>query len=362
MKSGFYKNLTCLVFVFIGFSCTPMQNVTVSSVDNANALQNSSFLYALPQTVLDITVIAEEINIIPGPYEKFAEKYLGIQHVPAKSEKVYNLLNIKMDMHLEADPDYLFSIQGVGDPGKIEGLAGLLKDSLILSAKNFSENHIYGFAFAPKSIETPYTDLSVKRNFEAEKDVEVSMVMPDTLYSSRSSSRLKEKTLEQKAEEAANFLIKLKKRRFKLIAGQYDTMPGGEAMSEALKELSRIEQEYLSLFIGKRVVNQIYKVYHYTPVAVKKGAPVILFRFSPSEGFTDARETVGTPVFLEITPLRKTKDLEDFRLPVKPVTNLIPYRIPDQVNIKLFAGEQIWTEAMIPVFQYGANITKNNTR
>jgi hypothetical protein len=35
-------------------------------------------------TSIDVQVIAEEITIIPGPYYKFAGKYLGIESVPEK--------------------------------------------------------------------------------------------------------------------------------------------------------------------------------------------------------------------------------------------------------------------------------------
>ncbi len=49
----------------------------------------------------------------------------------------------------------------------------------------------------PEKTPEPYfTDLSIKRNFEAEKDVEVSIVMPDSSSATRQSNRkmLKEKT------------------------------------------------------------------------------------------------------------------------------------------------------------------------
>lgn len=347
--------LGCLLII----SCTPVYHIGVNSVNQDNALNSASIIYALPQTVLDITVTAEETRIIPGPYEKFADKYLGIHNVPSRTEKYYSLSNIKIESHLEADPDYIFAIQGITDPGKLPGLSRLFQDSLILDAKNFSENKIYSFAFAPLSNETSFTDLSVKRNFEAEKDVEISSVMPDTIY--RAGSRLKEKTIEQKAEEAANFLIKLKKRRFKLVSGQYDSMPGEEGLAEALNELARLEKEYLSLFIGKRIQTKIQKVFHYIPVPSQKTNPVVLFRFSGSDGFVTSGETSGIPVTLEMKPYRIIRELEDYRLPTKTSGNMVPYRIPDQVNIRLLVGEQVWSDALIPVFQYGVAVTATLT-
>ena len=327
----------------------------------ACTLQAGSFIYALPQTVIDVCVTAEEVTVIPGPFEKYADKYLAIQNVPAKAEKVWNIRKIEIQKHSEADADFVYTLRGINNPDDLPDIAGLIKDSLILGPVDFSDNQVHHYVYPPKISEVLYTNLSVTRNFEVEKDIEVSLVMPDTNYVTKpvSKNALKEKTLEQKAEEVADFLIKLKKRRFKLIAGQYDYMPDGEAMAEALKELSRIEEEYLSLFIGKRIVAEIQRNYHYTPVAGKETDRVVLFRFSPAEGYVDARETIGIPVMLELKATNKTQGLDQYKIPLKPVDNILHYRIADQVALKLFAGEQVWAEAMYPVFQYGAMVPMN---
>jgi hypothetical protein len=347
---------------FVGFlvilfflSCSPVTKIAVNNVNDTGSLQTASFIYALPQTIIDIHVTAEEITIIPGPYEKYAEKYLGIQNVPAKTQKIWNIKKLEMRKHAEADADYIYAIRGINDPDNSPWLNRLIKDSMILSAVNFSSNQVYQYFYPAITADLPYTDLSIKRNFEAEKEIEVSRVMPDTNYQTKPDSRnaLKEKTLEQKAEEAANFLLKLKKRRFKLVAGQYENMPEGEAMTEALKELSRIEKEYLSLFIGKQIITDIQRNFQFTPATGKETDRVVLFRFSPDEGYIDARETNGIPVMLEYNVLNKTKGLEQYKVPQKPSGNILFYRIADQVAFKLFAGEQIWAEAMYPVFQCG---------
>lgn len=209
--------------------------------------------------------------------------------------------------------------------------------------------------FAPEQVDLLFTDLSVKRNFEAEKDVEVSLVMPDTNYASRPANRnaLKEKTLEQKAEEAADFLIKLKKRRFKLVAGQYDYMPEGEAMAEALNELSRLEEEYLSLFIGKKMVSEVIRHFRFVPDTDRENERQVIFRFSDSQGILNTTETIGIPVVLEVNSMQLIKDLESYKIPVKPAADIMPYRIPEEVSFRLMAGEQVWADGICPVFQYG---------
>jgi hypothetical protein len=355
MKCLSNKYLLGFLFPVALISCAPAGNIAVTNVNNSGSLLSGSFIYALPQTVIDIRVFAEEISVIPGPYEKYAEKYLGIRDVPVKAEKICNLTKVQLQRHTEADADYVYTIGGINDPADFPGLNQLIKDSLVLRAVDFSVSRVNHYLYPPKTAELVYTDFSIKRNFEAEKDIEVSMVMPDTNYASMPPSRntVKEKTLEQKAEEAANFLIKLKKRRFKLVAGQYEYTPQGADMDGALKELARLEKEYLSLFIGKRIVTEIQHNFQYIPETGSETARIVLFRLSQDEGFVDARETIGIPIVLELKALKKTRGLENFKMPSKALENVLPYRIADQVAVKLIAGEQVWAEGMYPIFQYG---------
>lgn len=362
MKSNVFKSVLISATALLAISCSPVSNVTVNTASNTNALQQGSFIYALPETVLDIEVTAEEISIIPGPFQKYAEKYLGIRNTPSKAEKIYNLKAIKMSRHLEADPDFIYTVEGLSDPESWPGLKNLIRDSLILTASDFADEQVSTYTWNAQSNDLLYTDLSVKRNFEAEKDIEISMVLPDTDYVAppvNSRTVLKEKTPEQKAEEAANFLIKLKKRRFKLVAGQYDYMPDGESMSAALDELARIEQEYLALFIGRRITTPVIRKFHFSPEPGENGNREVLFRFSHSRGFINAEDSEGIPVVLEFQAMNKMREFGSVKLPVRPQPNAIPYRVADQVNIRLLAGEQIWAEAVYPVFQFGVPLSMN---
>jgi hypothetical protein len=266
------------------------------------------------------------------------------------------MIDMQLSRHTEADPDYIYTLQGVEGTDVSKGLARLIDNGLILDARDFSFDRTFPFNNPAVSDKIPFTDLSVKRNFEAEKDVDISLVMPGADGEPMRRTTLKEKTLEQKAEEAANFLIKLKKRRFKLVAGQYDYMPEGEAMADALKELSRLEEEYLSLFIGKRITTQFHRNYRYAPVADKENHRVVLFRFASNEGFVDDSEAGGIPVMLELIDENKTRALERYSIPLKMPVNHIYYRVADQVAVKLTVGEQIRAEAVYPVFQNGAFI------
>ena len=326
------------VLVSLVLACSPTGKISVTNVNDSGFRQPGMLLYSLPQTVLDVTVEADETEILPGPYRQYAAKYLGIHNVPSKPEYSWTLTRVKVAMHMETDPDFIFAAQGSFQPDVFPGLVKLIQDSMILDLSRNPEKLITYNNVPEKTAEPYFTDLSIKKNFEAEKNVEVSLVMPDSNYASRPANRktLREKTLEQKAEEAANFLIKLKKRRFKMVSGLNDSTPQGEAMTAALQELARLEEAYLSLFIGKKTDR------------------VVLLRFSDNEGFLDARETRGKPVLFDLTGASKTKGLEQSASFAHLDDNMILYRIPDLVNVKLIYGEAVLSEALMPVFQSGA--------
>jgi hypothetical protein len=362
MKPSIGHKYVSLLFVLtLIASCAPATKISVKSVSDSGSEAAGSFIYALPMTAIDIQVMAEEVTTIPGPYYKYAAKYLGIENVPEKTESTWQIREMNLSSHIEADPDYIYAVNGISIPDDHAGIMRLLNTGLILPADRFSFNHAnqYGYPVASESI--LYTDLGIKRNFEAEKNVDISLVMPETDNTSKTAGRtgLKEKTVEQKAEEAANFIIKLKKRRFKLVAGQYDSMPQGEAMADALEELARLEENYLSLFIGKKVTRQYRRSYSLTPTAGLESDRLVLFRFSEQEGFVDVRAANGVPVVLDLKDANLTKVLEQYRLPVKQPLNLLYYRVADQVSVKLLAGEQLWAEAQLPVFQTGAIVPMN---
>ena len=133
-------------------------------------------------------------------------------------------------------------------------------------------------------------------------------------------------------------------------------MPQGTAMADALQELARLEEEYLSLFIGKRIVKSYERTFHYTPVTGKNADRIVLYRFSENEGFLDARETRGKPMVAELNTGNKTKGFEQSRIPSKITDNVVFYRLPDQAYLKLIQGESVMSEAIIPLYQAGSLI------
>ncbi|MBP1668736.1 MAG: hypothetical protein H6Q21_1102 [Bacteroidetes bacterium] len=355
------KKSNSLLLIALLFSCNPAAKISVTNVNDTGHLVNSTCMYALPMSAFAITVVAQQESFVPGPYHIFAEKYLGITDaISAPSEK-WSLTDATLSGYLEADADFLFGVSGSKKAAYLQVIRELSADSLILLPENFISRQVFTNKVNPPHEPLNFTDFSVKRNFEADKGIMISEVLPDTSVFMKPAAKVKNapeiKTLEQKAEEAANFIIKIRKRRFKLISGQYDFMPDGEALGRAVEELNRTEMEYLSLFTGKKSTSLHTRTFHYMPETVPENGRTILFRFSDKKGFLEAGENEGKPIMIVIQDMNKIRGLDAPALKPGRINNDLIYRIPDQAWIRILFGEQLLLETKQPVYQFGPLVT-----
>lgn len=163
-----------------------------------------------------------------------------------------------------------------------------------------------------------------------------------------------EKSPEDMAADAANVIFKLRTSRMELITGAAGENVFGSGLEAALKEINRLEQEYLSLFLGKQFVQKIVRTYEVTPEAGKTN--LIVCRFSDAAGLQPASDLSARPIVMELTPEKKAqsnaitrrgKDSKDAR-------GTVFYRIADVVNCRLVDGKQQIAQQRIPIYQMGA--------
>ncbi len=346
------------ILVFLFTFCEAQKKSEVGNIKGINSLDNNATMYALPKTILNITAEAERTTIVPGPFCSYADKYLGIQNVPQSKITGWDISDIRIDIYQEADPEYFYTVSNKSIKNLKDLLSGLAGDSLILYPDRFFAKHSITGADTSDNYKIHYRDLSVKRNFHMSNDTTYKTVMRDSVYVKIPviKQQLVRKSLEEKAEEAADYIIKIRKRKFKLISGQYDYMPEGEALEVAVKELDKLEDEYLSLFTGKRYIDNFIKTFQYIPDNTRKMSKEVLCRFSAEEGFIDSRETRGKPVIIEIKDMDKTtyfekKNVYDTRI---LTGNYVLIRLPDLAEIRILTGDKILNETRVPVFQYGS--------
>ncbi|MBN2612096.1 MAG: DUF4831 family protein [Bacteroidales bacterium] len=354
-----YMQLLLLSFLFFGCSAP---GFLVTSIHNQQGFDDCIQVYSLPKTTFTVHAVFKRIAFIPGPYHEYADKYLaieGVHHIPYES---WHIQKIWAQAVSEPDASHFYAVNAVKS---LEGIEKQLKemanDGMILLPYSFSPEGLKEAEFDIPQSDIFYKDLSVKRNLIVEKETSYKRVLRDSGYVQVpvETESLKLKTTGQKAEEAANFIIKLRKRRFKMLTGQNEgPVPGN--IQASIDELNRIETEYLSLFIGKKVEETIEKEFFYTPSADKKTDEAVLFRIDKTEGIFDKMSTQGAPVMLKIQGENITDGFGNQPSPVllQGKENMVIFRYPDIARLFITYEDNQLMDGKFTVFQFGKIIGK----
>lgn len=352
-------SLTLLVSL-TAVSCSKKATV-ISPVSQTAGLSAQGMVYALPVTSFRVQVESVHQQAFPGPYAQFAERFLGIANVPLKAKSEWSIAHIDVIEDIEADMDVLFAVE----PGD-----GFQSDFLMLSTMGlviplnnirFQGSNQIGSKAQLQPSNVTFTDLSSTPFIAAERTTHYSRVLQDSTFVRVPVHKtvIVEKSLEDKAREASDFIFSLRKRRYELLAGDADFVAEGKAVEAVLREISRLEDEYLSLFVGKTFESKTMHWFDYTPKP-NGDATTILFRFSPSKGVVPASDLSASPILISATSDQGWKSTELLnQLSTEkgnPRTDAVYYRIPVAGNIRITQGINDLYSKRITVYQYGPTV------
>ncbi len=347
----------CLL-LFLLLACSPSGELTLMNVNDLATLNSGNLLYSLPLSRVLVEITAVRHLTIPGPYNAFAEKYMGYKNIVSISKTDWELNNIKVSVFEEPDPEYCFSLSTARPERVKDQLDQLSAEGLIISAADYySFSQFFPF-FGDKPEPFYFPDISVKPMIE--KDIRKTAPKGDQgstsggYHYNRNDGDIK--SLEEKAEEAAAFIYKLRKRRFKLLVGQEQPVPDGNALDISIRELDELEKEYLSLFIGKTYSDTLKRCFVYTPKATQDIERNVICRFSDETGIQDENASAGTPLVLELRNMKYTEAIKSIKLNYKgtSVSNTLIYRIPDKAKAYIFYGSSVMEAGELRIFQYGS--------
>jgi len=354
--------LLSIIIIFIAIliaGCgSTMNTIRTVHVSEATPETPVGVVYALPQTVLKISADVLEVKTYRGPYYRFAEKYLGITNVPQENKTEWILTKVTIETLTEADPEQYFVVYAEKGSFNYDKILQLSKEGLLVDLNRLSTPVIISEIGDQRYIEPGvlFTDLSVKRNIELSSDTLYKTILTDTSFIRVPvlKNELLSKTIDEMAEEAANFIIKTRKRRFKLVAGQYDFYPTGPALEFGVNRLDELEKEYLSLFIGKTIQISHNIHFYYIPKAEEVYENIELFEYSSLNGIRTENIKSGTIVNLLIKKSDKTRLLDEYVATVnKNNLNRIYYRIPDIAGVEIQNGGKTVLKERITVSQFG---------
>ncbi len=358
------RNTIFLLFSLIGFivpSCiTTTSTFQVSKIGEEPADSKEKIVYVLPQTILYVMINFEKETYIPGPYRIFAQKYLGMKSEIDETSFSYRIIGTDVSSTMEPDGSQFYSINVISGSPDLKQFLKLGSEGLIVDP-----SELYSFkTYSQRQNETRdmpfFTDLSVKRNLRETTDTLYKTMLTDSSFVRIPVVRKQKeaKTIEQKAEEAANFIIKIRKRRFKLLAGQYDVFPEGEALQVSMNELDKLEKEYIELFLGKTIKQQFTRSFVVTPEASAQKQSLTIARFSEQSGLIDKEKKEGAEVSVEIQPLNKVAALRPAgaKYPDATMENNLFYRVPDLADVRVKVATSILYEGRTSIYQAGTMI------
>lgn len=328
--------------------------------------------YSLPQTVIALEVEAVQEKFFAGPYAQYAEKYLGIK-VRQEDESRFYLKSIKMTPYVEADQSRRYSLNVA--KGDLDARVMKLSAAGLVSFADarFGEETVWRF---PMVGEGDFSDKGLSSNLTSGSAILYQGDDKQDVFNKVSVQQdmIVEKSLETKASETAQMVLDIRQQRYDILIGNTDATYSGEAMQATIEELTRLEKEYMMLFVGyseSQIQNMNFEV---VPVPGEQ-QKYIAFRLSDTAGLVPSDNLSGKPILMELVPqefvdtdlakqqaqaaadaqaqLEQTGKAPKEKTPAEKRETLINFRIPAVCTVKITNGVDLLLQSRIPVYQLG---------
>lgn len=362
------------IITALALACAVTANAAaqnINRIEKGGDIPDGVVVYSLPLTTIRLDVEAVCEAYTPGPYSQWAKKYLGID-VPQEAGTSYTLSKVRMTPFLEADRScsYIVNLSGLlGDASPANFFEFSSQGLLLLSDENKGNGSSWRFPTTAPGTETMASEAT--SNLTSTETTLYRSVRNESGGYDRVAvrqSQVVEKSPEKKAQEAAAMILSLRESRINIITGNTDATFSGDALRAAVEEISRLEEEYMSLFTGVTTTSLQTMSFDVVPAAGTEEDLTIAFRISDTQGLLPADDISGRPIVMEITP----EDSEDF-YSEQAITETrtsksraryeadqrgsIYYRIPAICSVRITDGQDLILKNRMPVYQKGQELS-----
>lgn len=310
--------------------------VNVSKTSTLTNATSNAIVYYLPKTVLRVEVEVEKSVMKAGPFFRYSERLLNISDVVMEDAEVWRIKSLKVLPVGRADfaQSYAIEMNGPGTAQNVvlnsEGVLCGINPSQILCTQVPSAK--YEFTHELQSSEV---------NFDGVPKLE---------------KLLKQTSTAAMAEEAANYIYKLRKRRSKIFSANYAVLPpDGEAFELTKAEMDTLETQFTELFTGKKETQTITRIFEFVPERVNPESTV-LFRFSSNKGIVDRMDLSGAPVYIEIKNL-SIPELPHQESKKEQAANGLYYMMPGKATVRLIDRNILMFEDQMDIAQFGQTLS-----
>ncbi len=156
-----------------------------------------------------------------------------------------------------------------------------------------------------------------------------------------------ELTQEEAAKQAAERVYELRAARQDILLGEYGDGVYGAGLEAALREIERLENEYLKLFYGTRTVTTT--THRYTmPVSADMPNNVIA-RFNSEEGLLAKDNVAGDIVMVSVAP-------SEMSYPASNPKGTVAYRYANNATVVVSYAQEVLDRRVLPIFEFGETV------
>lgn len=302
--------LLITAFAALGMaSCTaPKKYIRVENINSVTTVKDNPIIYSLPKTALTVKVTAVNELSVRGPYYQFAQKYIGTDDIITSNSSVWKLGNIEISSYPVFDSSRTFVVES-NYPCAMnfspEGFLESVNTKPDFQERNYRDGDTHSnISSEDFSSRRKFQDMNVNR-YETVFDTVLHVVDADSIFTAVPSAKknLIRKSLEEQAQELANEIFLLRDDRNALLKGEGDgnSSPSGEALRYMVEQLNKLEESYMSMFVGIKIKTEKTYIFEYIP---SKGvAQDVLFKFSPEYGIVPKESAKGNPIMVEVNDL-----------------------------------------------------------
>lgn len=343
----------------------------ISSVKVKSTMENlgqNGIFYSLPRAVLQVDVVVNKTEELPGPYATYARQVLGLNDFISKAETFYTIKGISISSIYEADPNaiyffnfgersskteraYLLQLQANGVIKGLDESSPLNEDYVKARIDLLSENFSRDFRYFADLNQISKIDTIIRRISVDTTTIE------DVVFNKTNV----EKNMEQRAKDAASFYMEIRKNKFDLLSGYQEVNYPAQTLALMISELKKMESDYLALFKGKRITIEEKYTFYVVPEGDKTRQTYSVFKFSKEKGVADINAPNGEKVNLivqsnGITELLKTQTKSE-------QLSGIFYRVPESARVWLSYNNMEYAKNTFLIPQIGVlqavSTTKN---
>lgn len=341
--------LSAVLFLTICTGITSaQQNVLPLPLDSGVTVKGNTIQYALPTTALKMTVTVAHVHEYKGYYADYAQSLLGLSNVITENKSYYALQNVVVEPVEVPDYEHTYLVQLSSKQNKNNLLGKLATCKRSTPKVNYS-NDFTSYSEPIPDFFKNYSDLS----FTKEEDAFVETKIIDGVVTQIPSNRTKtvSKTNSQKAQEAADAISKSRKDRYSLISGEQETPYAPETMEMMLQELKQWENNYLSLFTGLKLEDELVYTFYVIPDA-QKLTPA--FAFNAHDGLSIDNMANSQVYMVDVQPLFSEQALRQGEEETTSKVAGYRYRKAAPAQVSLWRGqEKVYDCGVMDIRQMG---------